>query len=149
MSCSSVHSGSSRRTHSVMSWACASSFGRSTPSMTTVFGSSALAASTAASVAARRSTRPASHARPRARSVALAEHHADAGTGLAHLGHAVLPRALAGPAEDEQVTGAGLDPPGRPAALRPQQEPAGAAERQDRHDGLLLAAPHAGAVPRP
>src|SRR5690606_40532397 len=80
-------------------------------------------------------------------SVPLPEHHADPGAGGLDLGHAVLPGALAGAAEDEQVAGPGHVPQRAAAALGPQQEAPRAAEGHQRHDRLVGAPPDAVAVP--
>ena len=69
------------------------------------------------------------------------------GLGVCDLRHGVLPRALTRAAHDEQVSGSGIEPNGSPAALRPQQEPPLATERDDGDEGFGKVTRHPVAVP--
>jgi hypothetical protein len=69
-------------------------------------------------------------------SVGLPEHHADARAGRSALGDRVLPGALAGSAQDQQVAVAGRQAHRPAAAGGAQEEAPGAAQRHQRDDGL-------------
>src|SRR5690348_8179921 len=78
----------------------------------------------------------------------IPEGEADARSGGRHLRHRMLPGPLRPSAGDEQVAAPQVEVPRLPAALRPQQELARLAERNQGDGGLLDLLEDLVAVPR-